>query len=81
MRNYEAKVVICQQSIFSLLHEIHNHNGVGVQIADTLFFILNLNNKANAKRGLACCLRDSYKQLAGNGFKFTDPCSLTMGSS
>ena len=38
-------------------------------------------NKANAKRGLACCPRDSYKQLAGNGFKFTDPCSLTMGSS
>ena len=38
-------------------------------------------NKANAKRGLACCPRDSYKQLAGNGCKFTDPCSLTMGSS
>ena len=36
-------------------------------------------NKANAKRSLACCPRD--KQLAGNGFKFTDPCSLTMGSS
>ena len=37
--------------------------------------------RPNAKRGLACCPRDSYKQLAGNGFKFTDPCSLTMGSS
>ena len=37
--------------------------------------------KANAKRGLACCPQDSYKQLAGNGFKFTDLCSLTMISS
>ena len=33
-------------------------------------------NKANAKRGLACCPRDSFKQLAGNGFKFTDPGKL-----
>ena len=41
----------------------------------------NKENKANAKRGLTCCPQDSYKQLAGNGFKFTDPCSLTMGSS
>ena len=41
----------------------------------------NQENKANAKRGLACCPRDSYKQLAGNGFKFTDPSSLIMGSS
>ena len=31
----------------------------------------NLTNKANAKRGLACCPQDSYKQLAGNGFKLT----------
>ena len=50
-------------------------------------YLINLHvislyhNKANAKRGLACCPRDSYKQLAGNGFKFTDPCSLIMGSS
>ena len=38
-------------------------------------------DRANAKRGLACCPQDSHKQLAGNGLKFTDPCPLTMGSS
>ena len=37
--------------------------------------------KANAKRGLTCCPQDSYKQLSGNGIKFTYPWSLTMGSS
>ena len=44
----------------------------------------NYRAKRTKKRptpsGVSPAVCEINKQLAGNGFKFTDPCSLTMGS-